>query len=383
MVNGLVLSWHRQIYKTQDSRQQEESMAGRKRILSPGSVIKKLNLSIFIILLIFSSARSQNGFRVYGFFDLEMKYMDLAPKNWTFDQNHLNVISIYSLDDHFTFINEMEWQHDSDHSADMGRSLEWERAFVEYKYSDALRIIAGKFLSPFGLYNERHSATPSIISTFLPIIYRDHEHWHSNAGKTFSKYSTGVGVLGSIYSGSWEGKYHLYLSNGRGPQQDQSDNNVDKGMGTRLTLAPPGAFLKLGFSAYRDRNGNDGNSRQRAIGFDIELDLDDLHMEGEAIRNHFEELDINGIPDGVFTSGGGYYILGNYVLFDSIKPFARYEYYDENRKMNNDAISIYTCGINISVTPKVILKGETHFHRFQMDSMRDFEMYVSSLAVAF
>ena len=328
----------------------------------------------------------QSKLEVYGFFDMEAEVSnkDAAGKIWTFDQHHLNIITIYPLDNKFRVFAEVAWEHGPFYSpSEMIGNIYLARAYLEYKYSDAFQLRMGTFLTPFGIYNERHDATPTFISTFVPqSVYGEHELSFMGKGRLFAKHGTGVQVLGTLSANKWEGKYQLYLSNGMGPSPTERDNNANKGIGGRLIISLPIETLRLGASYYTDRNGDANNARQNALGFDSEFDYEDIHLETEVLLASLERLDISGAPSGDFRKISGYYLLGAYTFFDKLTPFARYEWIGDNIDKDGHTHNATTFGINYSITPSVKLKNEIQF-RSEGETVNSYQFYVASIAVAF
>ena len=359
--------------------------------------MKKISLIYVIVILLLlvgihpfgrSKCFSQEQkLHVYGFFDVEAEVSnkDAAGKRWTFDQHHLNVITTYILDDRFRVSTEIEWEHGPLYSpASSTGNIYLAKAFLEYKHSDAFLVRAGKFLSPFGIYNERHDATPTFLSTFLPqSVYGNKELSFGGKGRLFAKHSTGVQALGNLTAGEWEAKYQVYLSNGRGPNDSEQDNNANKGLGWRLAIRPPVEELRIGTSYYTDKNGTAKNTKQTSLGFDVEYDISAAHIEAEYFLPELETVDTAGVPTGRFRRVNGYYVLGAYTFFDVLTPFVRYESFDPDLDIGNNGENITTVGLNYAVTSSVFLKGEVQFFRHKNPSAKTYELFVASVAVAF
>jgi hypothetical protein len=80
------------------------------------------------------------------------------------------------------------------------RASELERLYLEYAFGDALRLRAGRFLTPVGQWNEIH-AQPLTWTALRPLTtYRP-----------FSKTTTGLEAAGSIPLGSHDAGYALYV----------------------------------------------------------------------------------------------------------------------------------------------------------------------------
>lgn len=350
--------------------------------------MNKYMVAVLIQLLLVSTGFSQEtGMKIYGFFDLEAEVSnkDAIGKNLTFDQHHLNIISIFHLDERFRIFSEIEWEHGPRHDpSTVSGTIYLARAFLEYKYADYLQLRGGIFLPPFGIYNERHDATPTFISTFLPnSIYGKHLNSLEKKDRLYSKYTTGFWGLGSAFFKDFGIDYHVYLSNGRGSKPAERDDNANKGFGGRLVVTPPMGHLRLGMSYYADRDGNALNSRQRVLAWDVDLDYENLTLSSELFVPRGETADSTDTLTGKYRKSLGYYLQGGFIIEDRLTPFLRYDYFDTDVDKAKDSERIFTFGINYSISPKVYLKNEIHFYRFGDPNINGYEMYVGSIAVAF
>lgn len=201
----------------------------------PGSI----GIITILLLLCLSGHSQQNKFNIYGFYDFEVEYIKQGNEinKWSFDQHHLNIVTNYRINNQFTVFTEMVWEHVPAFSADqISGELYLGKAFLQYKQSDGFSVIAGKFLSPFGILNERHDAAPTFLYTHLPLMYRTHELIPGVQGRMFARHSVGLQVLGNFNAGLWRAKYQVYLTNGRDPNFSGSDTNSNKGFGYRLIM---------------------------------------------------------------------------------------------------------------------------------------------------
>ncbi len=354
--------------------------------------LKKLSL-IIVLLFIFPNLTnaqlfSEKNINIYGWFDLEFEKSnkDDVGKMGTFDQHHLNVISIYKLDNQFRLFTEMEWEHGGTYESGKNGSgkIYLTRAWVEFKHNDAVKIQAGKILVPFGIYGERYDATPAFFSTFLPnSIYGKHENSVGLKDRLYSKWLTGIQILGNAYVADWSIQYYGYFTNGRGPKPDEKDNNANKGIGGRFIITPPSDIFDFGVSYYSDQDGNSYHTEQQAIGLDCALRYSNFFLEAEFIHSSGEKVDTNLTPVGNFQKMTGYYFQGAYKLFDKLTPFARYDFFDPDNSLDKNGEVDITIGINFSFTHRVFLKSEVHFYSYQNTQLKNYEKFVSSVAVAF
>jgi hypothetical protein len=103
-------------------------------------------------------------------------------------------------------------------------SIVLERSQVEWWHSDKLTLIAGLFVTPWGIWNVDHG-TPTTISLLLPSFL---------VQEAIPKQQTGVQAVGSLHLPPLELGYRLFVSNGR--TTTQFDFSNDKAIGGRLFL---------------------------------------------------------------------------------------------------------------------------------------------------
>lgn len=366
------------------------SLGGNTRVVDINMRLIKTTLIVLLFslaVLINLVSAQQSDLKVYGFFDLEAEVSnkDAAGKIWTFDQHHLNFLAIYRIDRQMRIFTEVEYEHGVSLKRDqMTGKVYVAQSFFEYKVSDALLVRAGKFMSPFGIYNERHDATPTFISTKLPhSIYGDHTQSTGVNNRTFAKSGTGLQLKGNWLHTNWETGYQLYLTNGRGDDPNEKDDNANKGTGARLTVAQSSPGFQIGASFYSDRNGVNGNAKQTSYGLDAQFDHSDLHVESELVLGRIEESDSSGVLTGDTRTHLGIYVQSWYSINDVLAPFVRYEVVDHDRSVRDNSHAVTVLGLNFSLNSSAVLKGEVHFYRSEESDEQDYEFFITSIAVAF
>ena len=340
-----------------------------------------------IVLIFGFSGGYASALNVYGYFDIESEINNKQSGGniWSFDQHHLNIISIYKIDPKFVLFTEMEWEHGPFHSGKQNvGNIYLTRAWLEYKHSDAIKFQTGKFLLPFGIYGVRYDATPTYTSvTISSAIYGKYLNSAGVQDRLFAKYVTGVQFTGTSIINNWSLEYFINLSNGRGPKPAEEDTNTDKGLGARILTQSPMDMFQLGASYYSDRDGNSKNIRQNVYGMDARFHLGESTIESEVILVEDEILDSGSKLTGKYRQRVGVYAQYTHLLGDNLSPYLRVESFcpDDTYNLGDDHNIIW--GVNYSITPRIYLKADINNFSFKKESQKDYKQIACALTVAF
>lgn len=321
-----------------------------------------------------------NGPSFNGFFTLEYEVSnkDTFGKHGTFDLHHFNILSKYHVSDKSTVFGEMEWEHGPDFEDDEAvGGIKLERGWFEHAFSSELKLRAGKFLTPFGNYNILHDASPTFTTSILPSsLYGK----HGSKGLLYAKFSLGVMINGTLSNDKLESEYSLFLTNGRGTNPYEKDDNTNKGIGASLSVSTVDRKIQFTVTAYRDRNNTEGlNTREAAFTSSLKLWLGQLVVESEGALFRLE----TGTNIGAYINKLGGYLQCEYTFQNKFTPLARLDLFDPDNNSGSDLEREYTIGINLAVAPKTFLKSELHFYEFNDNMRNSYRKFISSLSVAF
>lgn len=269
--------------------------------------------------------------------------------------------------------------------ANYDRDIEWgaihiERAYLQYTPFSFLTVRAGRFLTPYGIWNVDHG-TPVIISTSRPYIIGE---------EFFPEAQTGFELLGSVPVGDSTLGYHLTISNGRGPAEVYRDLDGNKALGARVYLTNYAlGQLDVGASGYvgtytdRRRQLDLSTGAPTFERFDFEK-YDEVALSGD-IKWQFEDFLIQteiSVQDKVWDDAArpgssaygaiagqtqpdvrrfGVYVFAAYKLpWLNLQPFLQFQHYDTGMigglftARGMDGIN---AGINVSPVPGVVFKA--------------------------
>ncbi|RMF59168.1 MAG: hypothetical protein D6748_07040 [Calditrichaeota bacterium] len=344
---------------------------------------------IVIILSVWcSSGSSQEFVGPRGFLTLEAEISnrDSVARRGTFDLHHFNLFGNYLLTPRARVFGEIEWEHgtDTERNEPGGEEkgiVRIERAWFEYRFSHLAILRLGKFLTPYGIYNEIHDAAPAYDSSILPVsVYGLHLNPFGSQQRLYPKFSLGLLFSGNVESGNYQLLYKFFLSNGRGKNPYEQDDNKNKGVGLRVQLVLPWPDLKLGYSFTTDKNGLVFNTRQTSHLWDIQYEYKNWRLRGEIASSHLEGIG-SAIPE--FTPLG---IWGEiaFLLFGRQTILCRYDYFDATRTASNDLERDIMIGTSIQLIKQLVVwKGEIHYWTVDQGPRRNYVLAISSLAVTF
>jgi len=238
------------------------------------------------------------------------------------------------------------------------RTLELERLYVEYSFSDAFRVRAGRFLTPIGQWNENH-AEPLTWTTLRPLTtYRP-----------FAKSSTGLMVAGEMaFFGRGLG-YAAYVAPPSLAETPSEENAFLNAAGTRLALeVVPGTYVGFSGVAFK-------GSRPRADpeiggelpegenhGEDREEDEGERGLLGVDFLTRIRGVELSA--EGVWLSSSaveptqrGAFVQSVIPLVGSLYGVVRVEGYDP---VDAETLWTYTAGATWRLHPKLVLKAERH-----------------------
>ncbi len=349
--------------------------------------IQRFILVVGTLCFLSQSIYSQKLIGPHGYltFEAEISNKDSVGRRGTFDLHHFNIIVNYLLSPKTHVFGEIEFEHGNDledkedHDTNLG-FVRLERAWFEYAFSRKLKLRLGKFLTPFGIYNEFHDAAPAYNTTILPqSIYGRHENPFGKKQEFFAEFSVGVQVLGRFEFGSSNLQYQAIFTNGRGKQPFSEDDNRNKGVGVRLIVELPAVGTTAGYSFYTDKNGLFFSTRQIAHAWDFRFEHKRLCVTGEFAHSR---LDAGEAAADRQIANGGYGEIA-YQIFNRQTILLRYDIFDLDRRRIGDLEKDLTFATSVQALKHVLVKAGIHFIHEEGGLRQDYTLGIASLAVVF
>ncbi|OGC90718.1 MAG: hypothetical protein A2142_05800 [candidate division Zixibacteria bacterium RBG_16_48_11] len=269
--------------------------------------MKRVSLILLLMALLFlltSLSQAQKAkWVVTGYMDWQYIWsqkQDPGTSIGTFDSYHFNPIFLFQMQDNLLAAAEVEIEH--------GAEIELEYAFISYIWNDYVTLTGGKFLVPFGVFNERIHPTwiakvptrPFSNDQVIPVAW-------SEAGVMLS----GAAGIAAPYS---RVNYNLYLVNGLegdagDPMRDlrkedvRDKENNNKAVGGRLGIVPYKG-VEIGFSGYTGKYDAEVSPKLDLNLFGIDAEFH--HQDFFELRGEFNQVDQAILPDTFIVKRGWY-----------------------------------------------------------------------------
>lgn len=283
------------------------------------------------------SKQIKNGITIGGYGQIDYNEPD-GSKSGKLDVHRMVLLLGYKFNDKISFLTEIEYEH--------VKEVYIEQAYLKYKTSENLNVLAGLMLVPMGIINEYHESAsfygverPNVDNVIVPTTWRE----------------IGVGVSGNVSSASL--KYQAYLFNGFKSYVDGSGSlrGVDalrKGRqkGAESVVSSPNLStkidyygipgLRLGLSGYFGKTQTDDTSVEGStvgismIGLDARYKINNFEFRGQYIHTNLSDTDkyntLTGKDLGSEMYGAYGEIAYNFDLKNEqqLTPFLRYEKYN-------------------------------------------------------
>ncbi len=241
----------------------------------------------------------------------------------------------YKFNDKVSFISEIEYEHVEE--------VFVEQAYIKYKASESINVLAGLMLVPMGIINEFHEPPtyygverPNVDNYIVPTTWRE----------------LGVGISGRIDNASL--KYQAYIFNGFKSYTDgvgvlRGTDGLRKGRqkGAESVVSSPNFSVKLdyygipglrvGLSGYFGKTQTDDTAIEAStvgvsmIGLDARYKYNNLELRGQYITTNLSDTedynaltgqDLGSKMNGLYAEiAYGFELKGE----EKITPFLRYE----------------------------------------------------------
>ena len=259
----------------------------------------------------------------YGSLEFEKQLTDTSKgkgdKNGSFDSDGFDLVFNFTPTDRFRVSADLTWEH-GPATEEFRGNVAVEYAFAEYFLRDWAKLRAGKMFTPFGIYNEIHTAKPLFLSVKEPVSTNKIEKMGSTI-RFYPRWGSGLAAIGGGQLSGKDWDYVIQLANGEQrsavatdpeyPNPFDEDNNTSKSAAARVRFHP-WKDVTLGASVYRDvmneydELGTDTGRHTDLLSYGGQATWDGrrLGLEFEYVGGHFQTSDgtrvgRDGLGDGL------------------------------------------------------------------------------------
>jgi Phosphate-selective porin O and P len=304
----------------------------------------------------YESKLTINGYSGFEF-EKQLDEEGNGDPNGSFDADLFDLVLNFQVTDSIRVSTDLTWEHGAATEEDFG-NVAVEYAFVEYAFSDLLKIRAGKMFIPFGIYNEIHTAKPAFLSVKEPASTNKTERIVGDAFRFYPRWGAGIAIHGDGLLGERGFSYDVFLSNGDQSETNpfEEDNNGAKAVTGRFRFEPTES-LEVGTSFYHDRPDSDGVSSLTSGGLELRYQARSWKLWAEVA---FGWLDPEG-GDEILQMG--WYLQPSYEFDNGLTPYFRLERVDPSSDRADDHGYDVIAGLNYEVSGGFMIKIENNYFK--------------------
>lgn len=310
--------------------------------------------SLYIILVITLLSSQLHANELTGYFQSDFTTSQDPDQPRDFQLRRINIIYTKKVMDNAKVLVDIEYENGLELAADGGPGeVKISRGYGELKLNSRTKLQIGKFLTPFGIYNEIHDFSASYVPIDPPIFFRKNQFFTGDSSRrAISKYSTGLLL---------HLKYHKLsiqtgLANGEQLEEDGSDKNRSPLTFMHLTYN----FWRqssLGLSYQKDKiNVLNGTKWEESYGLDLQIESQTLLFQAEFFRGK----KWNRTVEAQNTTYQSASFLAGHYLSESTIIFARYGVLTPNVETTEYKTEEYGIGVNYYFNYYTILKWESY-----------------------
>lgn len=271
----------------------------------------------------------------------EAVYADPAGDDWEAGVNALSSMIWWQGRGRLSFASELELERPV--FAGPGRRYDdevepvLERLHLDYVRGDALKLRAGKFLTPVGRWNQIHAA-PLTWTTSRPLITEE----------TFPTNATGLMIHGVLPWTDQGLEYAVYAAPGEEILAESDLDTFREAIGGRLAtgLLP---HTQFGLSYANFELESDAPVHRYLLGADFLWSWRRFELSGEFALRTIDRSERN-------RDERGYYVQAVLPLADRLYAVLRHERLDSEDEPGD--LRLYVAGINLRVRSGIVLKAE-------------------------
>lgn len=293
---------------------------------------------------------------IYGYssfeYERQINSEGFGDPNGSFDADLFDIVINVQVNDKLRATADITWEHGAASEDDRG-NVALEYGFAEYAFTDWFKFRAGKMFTPFGIFNEIHTAKPTYLSVKEAASTNKPKSIIPGAPRFYPRWGVGLALQGDSELFNKHIDYNLMFTNGE--QEDtnpfEEDNNTAKAVNFRTRYDITDNFL-IGSSVYYD----DGVAVDTlSLGAQFEYNRGNFHLLGEGVWGKIDST------ANARLRHFGWFLQPSYEFDNGLTPYFRFEHYDPNTTISGDHGYDAVLGINFNYN-NLIFKIENNYY---------------------
>lgn len=297
-----------------------------------------------------------NGYTNFEF-SKQLSREGAGDKNGSFDADQFDLVFNITVSERVRVAADLSWEHGTATEDNRGnQALEY--GFVEYALSDRLKLRFGKMFTPFGVFNEIHTAKPAFLTVKEAASLNKTERIVGGGFLFYPRWGAGIAAHGDGVLGGKDISYDVLVANGEQEEANpfEEDENSSKSLTARIRVDAT-EKLRVGYSFYRDRLSSSSFTTLLSHGLEVELNLTRLQILSEVA---FGTLGRRG---GGSQQQLGWYIQPSFQLKNGWTPYLRLDRVNPNRRLSDVGGRDFIVGVNKELSKNFQLKLENNAFR--------------------
>jgi hypothetical protein len=318
------------------------------------------------------AAAPEERLSINGYLNIEGDYQltqqGLGDRKGSIDVDVFELLVNYKGSDKLRVSAAVDFEHGVDTEFAQGElTTGW--MFIEYAHADALKLRVGKFLTPFGVYNEIHGAKNLFLSRDEPRATLKPQKSAKNGFRYAPKWMTGGLATGTLPAG--KGSFDYIVAFGNGEQLETNpyevDNNTKKATLARVQYMPNDA-ITLGVSGYHDfltlkTTSDEGNVT--SLGAHARYDGSNWKLLYELAHGRQR---LPGAP--VTASETGHVAEAGYRFASGLTPFVQWQTVDTKAGAVKENATAVAAGIDIPIGRHFVYKVQAMYWTGSKDNKK-------------
>jgi phosphate-selective porin len=298
---------------------------------------------------------SINGYAALEF-EKQLGDEGFGDPNGSFDADQFDLVFNIQASDRIRVAADISWEHGTATEDDRGnQALEY--GFVEYTAHDLFKVRFGKMFTPFGIFNEIHTAKPAFLTVKEAPSLNQTERVVEGAFRFYPRWGAGIGINGSGVLGGKNFNYDVLFANGENETTNpfEEDDNTAKSVTGRFRIEPTDT-LRLGTSFYYDSMEHAAFDSIWSQGLELEWTYRKFRVQAEAAWGSLGRRE-----GGESIHQMGWYIQPSWHFDNGLTLYLRYDSIDPDGDVDDDQGSDFIAGLNYELSKNFQFKLENNW----------------------